>query len=204
MLPLAVIAPVVGQIASNTAGTVIGAGAKALASAFSPAARAQHKLAVKAARDLRRNSFGYSDPQRTALLRGGQRQAQALQAEGQAGIAMQQAAQGGPVQGGYAAAQGQVARAAQDTVAQQRQEVNAASDRLAASQREEAMRLVGARADQVRENAQAFATDVIAPVAQEAVQQGRDFKRGEGAFDPDLDGLESWAGEKYTPKKKVL
>lgn len=204
MLPLATLAPVAGQVLGNAAGAGTSLAIKGLSTLFSPAARAQRKAAVKAAGDLRRNNFGYSDPQRIALLRGGQRQAQALQEQAQGNIALQQGAQGGPVQGGYAAAQGQVARAAQDATAQQRAEVNAASDQMAMQQRAEALRLVGEQAGRGRENA-AAAAEVLTPVAQDAVQQARDFKAGTGAYELEYDDLLSWAdGTKQQITKKPV
>lgn len=186
MLPLAMLAPVAGQVLGNAAGAGTSLLIKGASNMFSPAARAQRQAALKAAGALRRNNFGYSDPQRVALLRGGQRQANALQEQAQGNIALQQGAMGGPVQGGYAAAQGQVARAAQDATAQQRAQVNAASDQMAVQQRADALRLVKEQAARGRANTAEVAA-VVGPAAQDAVQQGRDYKAGTGAFDDDED-----------------
>lgn len=191
MLPLlTAIAPVAGKVLLDTAPVLAGAAVQGVASRLDPASRAMRKEVLKASQALRKGTFGYTDPQRLALLRGGQAQAQALNAQGQAAVAMQQAQGGGPVQGGYAQAQREIARASQDAAQQYAGQVQMADDAEAQRQKDAALRLIEAQSAKAQEGAKAMAP-VASAVTQSAITQAQDYKAGTGAFDLDFDGLES-------------
>lgn len=200
MLPLlTAVAPIAGKVLLDTAPVLAGAAVQKGASLLDPASRAMRKEVLKASQALRKGTFGYTDPQRLALLRGGQAQAQALQAQGQAAVAMQQGQGGGPVQGGYAQAQREIARAAQDAAQQYAGQVQMADDAEAQRQKDAALALVAGAAQQRQQGAASTGAPVATAVTQATIQQAKDYKAGEGDFDLDFDSLESV----FKPPKKL-
>jgi hypothetical protein len=202
MLPLlTAVAPIALATTKEVAPELAGYATQAAITQLNPTTRALRKETLAASRRLRKGTFGYTDPQRLALLRGGQAQAQALQAQGQAAITQQQAAQGGPISGGYAQGQQAVARASQDAAQQNVAAVQMADDAEAQRQKDADLRLVQGEAAAFRQRASASAQSAGTNLTKAAMQQTKDYKNGEGEFEYDFDGLES--AFKTIPAKRV-